>query len=58
MVNKEQTMNKNKWQVIVGVLWLILGLWALTYQIWLGVGMCVLGIAYLAYAVPRAVARR
>ena len=43
--------NKYNRQVILGVLWLIVGLWALVgVEVWVGIAMCLLGLAYLAYA--------
>jgi hypothetical protein len=51
VVTKEEAVNKERARVLVGVLWLILGVWALTYQKWVGVAMFVVGLAYLAYTV-------
>ena len=43
--------NKYSRQVILGVLWLIVGLWTLVgVEVWVGIAMCLLGLAYLAYA--------
>ena len=48
-------MKGNKPQIILGLVWVALGLWTLlTTNPWLGVGWCAVGVAYLAYAIRRA----
>ena len=42
---------KSKQQLIIGILWMLIGLWVLgSTSVWVGGAMTALGIFYLAYA--------
>jgi len=44
-----------KWLVVMGVLWPIVGVWAVVVTwVWVGIAMCLLGVLYLGHAARRA----
>ena len=46
-------------QAIVGVLWLICGVWfAVSVHVWVGIFMFALGVVWLAYAIRHTMANR